>query len=100
MRILYPPPPVNVPATAYRDSGEIDLSIPAAREAAGFDPQHTDAYVRDPTRYSSLVHVWKWSVTPTEQGRRRLSRLVEPQFQVVGEMGHTNGLPNGLQRRG
>jgi class 3 adenylate cyclase len=45
LRMLYPPPLVNLLATAYRDSGEIDLSIPAAREAADLDPQHTDAFV-------------------------------------------------------
>ncbi len=38
VRILYPPPPVNVPATAHRGSGEIDVSISAAREAARLDP--------------------------------------------------------------
>ncbi len=45
VRMLYPPPLVNVLATAYRDSGEIDLSIAAAREAARLDPQQTDAFV-------------------------------------------------------
>ncbi len=45
LRMLYPPPLVNVLATAYRDSGEVDLSIRIAREAAGLDPQHTDAFV-------------------------------------------------------
>ncbi len=45
LRMLYPPPLVNLLATAYRDSGEIDLSIPAAREATRLDPEHTDAFV-------------------------------------------------------
>ena len=45
LRMLYPPPLVNVLATAYRDSGEVDLSIPAAREATRLDPEHTDAFV-------------------------------------------------------
>lgn len=45
VRMIYPPPLVNVLATAYRDSGEIGLSIPAAREATRLDPGHTDALV-------------------------------------------------------
>ena len=45
LRMLYPPPLVNVLAMAYRDSGEIGLSIPTAREAARLDPGHTDALV-------------------------------------------------------
>ncbi len=45
LRMLYPPPLINLLATAYRDSGEVDLSIRTAREAAGLDPQHTDAFV-------------------------------------------------------
>ncbi len=43
--MLYPPPLINLLATAYRDNGEVDLSIPAAREAVRLDPQHTDAFV-------------------------------------------------------
>jgi class 3 adenylate cyclase len=45
LRMLYPPPLVNLLAIAYRDCGEVDLSIPAAREAIALDPQHTDAFV-------------------------------------------------------
>ncbi len=45
VRMIYPPPLINLLATAYRDTGEIDLSIRTAREAAGLDPQHTDALV-------------------------------------------------------
>jgi len=45
LRMLYPPPLVNLLAMAYRDSGEIDRSIPAAQEAARLDPSHTDALV-------------------------------------------------------
>ena len=44
-RMIYPPPLVNVLAIAYRDSGEVDLSIPAAREAIRLEPEHTDAFV-------------------------------------------------------
>ncbi len=52
LRMLYPPPLVNLLATAYRDSGEVDLSIRIAREAAGLDPQHTDAFVTLCSDYS------------------------------------------------
>ncbi len=45
VRMIYPPPLVNVLAIAYRDSGEVDLSIPAAREAIRLEPEHTDAFV-------------------------------------------------------
>lgn len=45
VRMVYPPPLVNVLAMAYRDSGEIGLSIPAAREATQLDPDHTDSFV-------------------------------------------------------
>ncbi len=43
VRIMHPPLLINLLAAAYRDSGEIGLSIPAAREAVRLDPQHTDA---------------------------------------------------------
>ena len=45
VRMIYPPPLVNILAMAYRDSDEIGLSIPAAREATRLDPEHTDAFV-------------------------------------------------------
>ena len=45
VRMIYPPPLVNLLATAYRDNGEVELSIPVAREAASLDPQHADALV-------------------------------------------------------
>ena len=45
VRMIYPPPLVNVLAIAYRDNGEINLSISAAREAARLDPENTDAFV-------------------------------------------------------
>ena len=43
VRILNPPLLFNLLANAYRDSGKIDLSIPAACEAARIDPNFTDA---------------------------------------------------------
>ena len=43
VRVMFPPLLINLLAAAYRDSGEIGLSIPAAREAVRLDPQHTDA---------------------------------------------------------
>ncbi|HUF88309.1 MAG TPA: adenylate/guanylate cyclase domain-containing protein [Thermohalobaculum sp.] len=51
LRMIYPPPLVNVLAAAYRDAGEIELSIPAAREAARLDPRHADALVTLCTDY-------------------------------------------------
>ena len=43
VRTICPPVTINLLATAYRDCGELELSIAAAREAARIDPQHTDA---------------------------------------------------------
>jgi TolB-like protein len=43
VRRNYPPPVLNILATAYRDCGEIGFSIPAAREAVRLDPENTDA---------------------------------------------------------
>ena len=40
---VYPPWLINVLAAAYRDCGEIDLSIPAAKEAVRLSPQTNDA---------------------------------------------------------
>jgi len=40
---VYPAWMINVLATAYRDCGEVDLSIPAAKEAMRLDPQQNDA---------------------------------------------------------
>lgn len=45
VRTVYPPPLINVLAIAYRDSGRIDASLSAAREAARLDTGHTDALV-------------------------------------------------------
>ncbi len=45
VRGIYPPQMFNVLATAYRDIGEIDLSISAATESARIEPNHTDALV-------------------------------------------------------
>lgn len=42
---IYPPWLINILATAYRDSGKVRLSIPAAREALRLDPQQTEARV-------------------------------------------------------
>jgi len=43
VRTICPPVTVNLLATAYRDSGEMDLSIAAAEEAVKLDGNHTDA---------------------------------------------------------
>jgi tetratricopeptide (TPR) repeat protein len=45
VRIVYPPPLVDILAMAHRDSGEISLSIPTAQEACRLAPAHVDAYV-------------------------------------------------------
>jgi TolB-like protein len=42
---IYPPWMINILATAYRDSGKVQLSIPAAREALRLDSQQTEARV-------------------------------------------------------
>jgi adenylate cyclase len=52
VRMVYPPPLVNTLAMAYRDSGELGLSIPAAQEAARLDSKHTDALVTLCTDYA------------------------------------------------
>lgn len=43
VRTMHPPLVVNLLANAYRDSGEINLSIPAAQEALRLDPGQTGA---------------------------------------------------------
>jgi adenylate cyclase len=43
VRTMYPPLLINLLAMAYRDSGEVERSIPVAQEAARLDPSHTDA---------------------------------------------------------
>lgn len=40
---VYPPWLINALAGAYRDDGEIDLSIPVAKETIRLDPQNIDA---------------------------------------------------------
>ena len=52
MRTLYPPPLVNILAVAYRDTGEISLSIPVAREAFRLAPAQADALVTLCSDYS------------------------------------------------
>jgi TolB-like protein len=42
---IYPPWMINILAAAYRDSGKVRLSIPAAREALRLDSQQTEARV-------------------------------------------------------
>jgi TolB-like protein len=52
VRMVYPPPLVNILAIAHRDSGEIPLSIPAAQEAWRLAPAHVDALVTLCSDYS------------------------------------------------
>jgi len=42
---IYPPWLINILAAAYRDSGKIGLSIPAAKEALRLEPEQTEARV-------------------------------------------------------
>jgi adenylate cyclase len=42
---IYPPWLINVLATAYRDSGKVRLSIPAAKEGLRIDPRQTEARI-------------------------------------------------------
>jgi adenylate cyclase len=76
VRMLYPPPIVNVLAMAYRDSGEIGLSIPAAREATRLDPEHTDAFVTLCSDYALAGDV--------DEARRVADRIVgmDPEFRI------------------
>jgi hypothetical protein len=84
LRMLYPPPLVNVLATAYRDSGEVDLSIPAAREATRLDPQHTDAFV---TLCSDYVLAGL-----DDEAHRTAGQIIEidPEFRISS---YANNLP-------
>jgi tetratricopeptide (TPR) repeat protein len=52
VRPMLPPVLINVLAAAYRDNGQIELSIPAAREAVRLDPTFIDGLV---TLYSLYV---------------------------------------------
>lgn len=45
VRLLYPPPIVNILAAAYRDSGRYQQAILAAHEAVRLAPGHIEAYV-------------------------------------------------------
>jgi len=76
VRMLYPPPLVNILATAYRDGGKVDLSISAAREAARLDPHHTNAFV---TLCSDFILAGL-----DEEALRMASQIVEldPKFSV------------------
>ena len=76
VRTIYPPPLVNVLAMAYRDSGEVGLSISAAREATRLDPQHTDAYVTLCTDYVLAGE--------NDEARRTADEIVEidPEFRI------------------
>lgn len=76
VRTIFPPVTINLLATAYRDSDEIELSIAAAREAARLDPQHTDALA---TLCSD--HVFAGNI---EEARRIALEIVKinPEFRL------------------
>jgi len=84
LRMIYPPPLINVLATAYRDNGDVDRSIRTAREAADLDPRHSDALV---TLCSDYVLAGQ-----DDEARRVARRIVEidPEFRVSS---YANKLP-------
>ena len=84
VRMIYPPPLVNVLAIAYRDSGEADLSIPAAREAIRLDPEHTDAFVTLCSDYVLSGH--------DDEAHRIAGQIIEidPEFRISS---YANNLP-------
>jgi tetratricopeptide (TPR) repeat protein len=78
VRTMNPPLLVNLLASAYRDNGDIDLSMPAAREAVRLDPQHTDALA---TLCSDYVLAGK-----DEDAQRVAQDIVsiDPEFRISG----------------
>jgi adenylate cyclase len=77
VRMVYPPPLINVLAIAYRDSGRIDLSLSAAREAARLDSEHTDALV---TMCSDYALAGKESETREIAGK---IVSIDPEFNIA-----------------
>jgi class 3 adenylate cyclase len=84
VRMIYPPPLINVLAIAYRDSGEVDLSIPAAREAIRLEPEHTDAFV-------TLCSDYVLSGLDDEAHRIAVQIIeIDPEFRISS---YANNLP-------
>jgi TolB-like protein len=76
MRQMLPPVLINLLATAYRDNGQIELSIPAAREAIRLDPAFTDGLV---TLYSDYV-----LAGDNDEARRIADEILaaDPEFRI------------------
>ncbi len=73
---IYPPWLINVLATAYRDSGKVRLSIPAAREALRLDPHQTEARIILCSDYSLD--------DSRDQGRKVAQEIIatDPSFRI------------------
>ena len=74
---VYPPWIVNVLATAYRGSGKVELSIPAAREALRLEPLQNEA---------RLILCSDYMLADLKNDARQIARevlAVEPTFNVL-----------------
>ena len=76
VRTMCPPVTINLLANAYRDNGEINLSISAAREAVARDPGYTDALATLCTDYAL--------VNDLEQAKGVAEEILnmQPQFRI------------------
>lgn len=76
VRTMCPPVTINLLADAYRESGDIDLSIMAAKEAARRDPKYVDALATLCRDYLAAGD--------TDQARRVAADILEldPKFSV------------------
>lgn len=103
-RVMCPPLLINLLANAYRDNGQYELSIPAAREAMRLDPSFTDGLV---TLCSDYV------LAGDDSEARRIAKeilVADPEFSIseflekhpykdeatlqhLGETLHAAGLP-------
>jgi adenylate cyclase len=93
VRQAYQPVIVNLLANAYRDSGEIESSIAAAREAARLDHAHTDGLVTLCTD-----HVFAGD---KEEAQRVATKILEidPDFTVTGHAAKHPYRDNGTLKR-
>ena len=77
IRLLYPPPIVNILAIAYRDSGRIDSSLSAALEAVRLAPDHVDPLVT-----LCSVQMMKNNKSGAAETAARIKKI-HPDFSVV-----------------
>jgi len=75
---MYPPLIVNLLASAYRDAGDLDMSIAAAQEAARIDDAHVDGLVTLCSDYAIAGRL--------DEARRVAGKVLErePRFTVSG----------------